>query len=692
MNHKILLICFLILLNSIDLRGQNFFPEEDLMSTGVYYYPEHWNPEQWERDINNISRLGFEFIHMAEFSWAMLEPEEGVYDFSWLDSVITLAAKYGLKVILCTPTPCPPVWLGIKYPDIYLMDAVLQRKEHGTRANLSLTNPHVKEYTQKIVAEMGRHYKGNPNIKGWQIDNEPDAKEDYSPSAQLAFRQWLENKYKTTRNLNAAWGTAFWSQQYQSFDQVRIPNAHLVGWWGTNPMALLDFKRFSADMQADFLDLQTGELRKYIPTSQFITTNYMVLGSSPDPRRTKYLDFPAFTAYPNYGSDNLGENGFRKGDYSLLMYGTDYFRSVGGVTGIMELQPGQVNWGRYNPLLMPGTVRMWLWHSFGGGCSFACTYRYRQILYGAEQYHAGIVTTDGSTLSEGGKEFAEVIGEVKKLRKIFHPGISMPEELEKRKTAILWNFDNFWNLENQKQTAQWDTWEHLLKYHRILKSLGTPVDFVDESSDFSQYDFLVAPAYQQVDTALVLKWKTYVESGGNLVLTCRTGMKNKNAHFWESNLSGIINGLIGGEIQSFDMMPPHHKGQVELDDRLYAWNTWGERIKPDKGTEILARYADQFYQGDVCCLKNNLGKGTIWYIGVDTEAGDLEKEIIRKMYTKNGISVEDYPEGVLVYWRSGFMIAVNYSSENYQIDTSAGAKFIIGDAVLAPADVAVWRP
>jgi beta-galactosidase len=679
-----------LLLITMNGRSQDFFPQEDLMSIGIYYYPEHWNPSQWERDIQNISNHGFKFIHVAEFSWAMLEPSEGVYDFKWLDKVVELASKYKLKVLMCTPSPCPPVWMGIKYPDIYLMDAIYQREEHGTRANMSLTNLNVLRLSKKIVNEMAKHYGQNKNIMGWQLDNEPEAKEDYSPSAQKAFKFWLKNKYQTVKNLNTAWGTAFWSQVYSGFEQVKIPNATSVGWWGCNPTALLDYKRFSSDIQAKFLDMQAEELKKYIDKKQFITTNYVAKGTQADPSKTEMLNFASFTSYPNYGSDNLGDLGFRLGDYNVLMFANDYYRSLKGQFGVMELQPGQVNWGGYNPLLLPGTVRMWFYHCFGGGCSFACSYRYRQILYGAEQFHSGIINTDGVSLSPGGKEYVQVIKEMEALKKGFDPSAKMPVAIEKRKMAILWSFDNFWNLERQKQSYNWDTWGNLHKFHRILKSLGAPVDFIGENDDFSQYKFLLVPAYEMVDSALVKKWKEYVNNGGNLIISCRTGSKDKNAWFWESNISGIMNDLIGGKINSIDMLSASKHGQIEMNGQTYSWNSWGELIEPNSNDNILAKYADQFYKGTVCCLKNKIGPGSVWYIGVDSNNGGIEKDILKQVYSSNQVTTEDYPEGVLVYWRDGFMVAVNYSSLNYQLKTRANAKFLIGDAELGPADVAVW--
>jgi beta-galactosidase len=393
--HLVVLL-FLAIFSGLPVKSQNssqFFPEKDLITTGIYYYPEHWNESQWERDIKKIADMGFEFVHLAEFAWFKMEPEEGRFDFIWLDKVVNLCIKYNLKVLMCTPSATTPTWMRLNYPETFIMDGHYIRAENGTRGLESIVNPKYRMFVEVIVTEMAKRYGQNKNVIGWQIDNEPPALPDYSPSSQEAFRQWLKNKYKTIDTLNSAWGTAFWSQWFNSFDQVIIPNTNLVGWWGNNPHALLDFKRYSADSEADFLDFQADILRNYISKYQYITTNYTAVCTGADPRRTKKLDFATYTAYPNGGSDNIGDLGFRLGNSSLILFASEYYKLAGGVSGVMELQPGPVNWGGYNPLLLPGTVRMWLYHSFAAGGKLACSYRFRQILYSAEQYHSGVIQT-----------------------------------------------------------------------------------------------------------------------------------------------------------------------------------------------------------------------------------------------------------------------------------------------------------
>jgi len=694
-NNLVKLLAFvfaIVLCNKAKSQDTNaFFPEKDLITTGIYYYPEHWPEDQWERDIKKISDMGFEFVHLAEFAWFKMEPVEGTYEFTWLDRVVNLCVKYNMKVVLCTPSPTPPAWMRIKYPETYRMDGNYIRGENGTRGLGSITNPKYRMFVERIVTELAKRYGKNEHVTGWQIDNEPPAIDDYSPSSQEAFRVWLKNKYKTINALNEAWGAAFWSQWFGNFDEVVIPNTNLVGWWGNNPHALLDFKRYLADSQAEFLDFQAGILRNYILEDQYITTNYTAICTGADARRTHKLDFASYTAYPNGGSDNIGELGFRLGDSKPVLFASEFYESVGGATGVMEMQPGPVNWGGYNPLLVPGTVRMWLYHSFAAGGKLACSYRFRQILYGTEQYHSGIIQTDGITPSPGGEDYMQFMKEVKELRKQYKRDVKMPEKLVARSTAILWNLENYWTIDRQKQTYQWDAWNYPVKYLEMTKSLGAPIDVISENTDFSKYRVLIVPAYEMADGSLVKKWENYVSHGGHLIITCRTATKDRRGHFWEGEQAAAISSLIGARVTATDMLSPYKNGDILMGSAHYNWNNWADLLEADKGTEILATYNDQFYKGKAAVVKHKIEKGTVTYIGVDTDDSNLEKEILRQTYQAAGATTEDYPPGVYVYWRDGFNIAVNYSSNDYSMNLPEKARIIIGDKILKPAGVLVWK-
>jgi len=687
-------ICVLHIVNTYAQLAERFFKQGDLMTFGTYYYPEQWPEDQWSRDLKKMSDMGFEFTHFGEFAWARMEPEEGRYDFSWLDKSVELAQKYGMKVIMCTPTPTPPAWLTKKHPEVLVVNDMGITIQHGTRQHVSWSSDLYLPYVEKIVTELAKRYGKNQTVIGWQIDNEPShyGIYDYSDNAQARFRLWLKNKYKTIDKLNDTWGTAFWSETYNDFEQVRIPNLKELP-AKANPHSVLDFKRFTSDEVACFVNHQNDILRKYITKEQWITTNTIPYYHPVDPNRMNHLDFHTYTRYLIVG-DNVGygDQGFRIGSTWQLGFQNDTYRNYPGkIYGVMELQPGQVNWGGYNPQPYTGAIRLWLYHVFAGGSKFVCNYRFRQPLKGSEQYHYGMLETDGLTPSVGGQEYMRTIEEIKTLRRQYNSSSTMPQEYAARRAAILYNENNDWEMSFQPQTWQWNTMDHILKYYNPLKSFAAPVDIISEKDDFSDYPFLIAPAYELLDEELVNRWIKYVKDGGHLVLTCRTGQKNREGHLWETSFANPIYELTGIDKLFFDHMPPHKNGTVKADDKIYTWNNWADIMTPKAGTGIWGVYDNQFYKGKAAVTHKRLGKGTVTYIGVDTDDGKLEKDILRKIYTNAHVAIESLQEGVLIEWRDGFFIGLNYTSDKQIIPIKDNATILIGDKELDPAGVVVWE-
>ena len=681
-----------------DVRGQSnanrerYFPSPQMMTIGVYYYPEAWPPGQWERDIANIKRFGFEFIHVGEFAWAFMEPEEGKFDFAWLDRVVELAGKHGLKVVMCTPTPTPPIWLVQKHPEVLMVDDAGRTMVHGTRQHATWSSDVYRSYVAGVVKELARHFGNNPTVWGWQLDNELShygKNYDYSDVSQQKFRQWLKAKYGHIENLNRDWGTSFWSQRYHNFDQIRMPNEReYVAQF--NPHAMLDLQRWFAAEAADYLRFQTSLLRQKVK-NQWITTNFMAMHREVSPALSRNdLDVMTWTIYPAHGQMNEGPLGYRLGNYDAMSFMHDYMRTLNSAQGIMELQPGQVNWGEVNPWPLPGAVRMWIMHAFANGARLVCTYRYRQPLSGAELYHKGIVETDGVTPSPGGREFIQAIKDVQLLRASRPANAGEPREQAARRTALLYSFDNRWDLDNHTQTNRWNTVGHILKYHTALKRLGCPVDVIDESADFARYPFLVAPAYQLADEELARRWKKYAEDGGHLVLTLRTAQKDRRGHLWEGAWAQPIVDLIGARITSYDVLPGNLVGHVAAAGRLYEWGVWGESLEPGAGTTPLATYADHFYKGKVAAVTRKLGKGTVTYIGVESLSGDLERDLMRGVFDRAGVAVRNLPKGFQVEWRDGFWMATNFTEVPQPAPVPVGAKILIGGKVVPPAGVVVW--
>lgn len=695
---KSLLFLILILVVNVysNANIDSSFPKDQLFALGSYYYPEQWDEAQWERDLKKMSEMGISFTHFAEFAWAMLEPEEGKFDFTWLDKAVNIARKYGLKVILCTPSPTPPIWLSTNYPDVLIVNEYGMRLQHGRRQHASWSSDRYRKYVSRIVGLLAERYGNNPTVIGWQIDNEPGhyGALDYSENAQNKFRIWLENKYGNIDNLNRIWGNSFWSENYQNFGQIRLPNQQATPDKLVNPHAMLDMNRFMSDELASFINMQADILHGKINKNQWVTTNLIPVFNPADPVKMNKLDFTTYTRYLVTGHNSgIGEQGFRIGKPEDIGFSNDQFRNfIGNEFGVMELQPGQVNWGIFNPQPFPGAVRMWVYHVFAGGGKFVCNYRFRQPLRGSEQFHNGMILTDGVSLSPGGKEYVQIAKELKTLHKKYDESAVMPQSMAVRRTAILFDMNNYWEMEYQKVTFQWSTMGHVHKYYNKLKSIGAPVDVICEDKDFSDYPFLVAPAYQLLDSALVKRWEKYVANGGHLVLSCRTGLKNRENKLWEAPLGAPILGLCGIQSMFFDHMPDNLWGKIIAPGgENFEWNNWADVIIPEDGTEVWAEYTDQFYKGNACVVHKKIGNGSVTYIGADTDDGKLERYVLERLYREAGVKTENLPYGIVKEWRDGFYIALNYTSESYDLNLPSNCEIIIGKSVLQPAEVTIWK-
>ncbi len=665
--------------------AQKFFKDEDLTLTGVYYYPEHWEESQWDRDLRNIKSLGFEFVHMAEFAWYFLEPEEGKYDFKWLDKAVALAKKNDLKIVLCTSTATPPAWLVRKYPEV-LRKEFNARYDHGARQHCSNSSQKYKEISLKMINALVERYGNDTAVIGWQIDNEPFARpNEISEEARKRFQDFLEKKYGYISKLNDAWGARFWGQMYNDFSQI--------GFYSHNPHQYLDMMRFAGTETAEFLDIQ-AEAIKSKSKNQWVTTNFVPTISAPAIGRCKNLDFTSYTRYMIPGYEGLGEKGFRLGSAFSISYANDFFRPLSnGVYGVMELQPGQVNWGYINPIPMPGAVRLWLWSVWSGGSKFICTYRYREPIYGSEQYHYGVVGPDGITTTRGGSEFSKFISENAQLRKRYNPSAQkVPQSYASRRAALLYSAENEWELSKSKQSNRWNTEQHWRGYYEILKSFGAPVDIVSGEADLSKYRFVIAPAYIMMDETLVKKLRAYAENGGNLIFSIRSGYMDNNGRLYEKPFGGLLYDLTGAKrLEEFDMLPGQKYNRINAFGKTFEWGVWAEIFTPSENTEVWGRYADDFYAGKAAVLHRKLGKGSVTYVGAQSKHFALEREVLKKVYSIAGVNVLDLPQGVVLEYRDGFGILLNYSDKTFDASSIIGnGNIIIGSNKLSTADVTIW--
>ncbi len=231
----------------------------DKLLHGGDYNPEQWlkRPDILEKDIEMLEESGCNVVSVGMFSWSTLEPEEGVFNFGWLQEIIDKLYKRGISTILSTPSGARPKWMADKYPEVLRVDETRHRALFGFRHNHCYTSPVYREKIRIINKKMAEEIATHPGVILWHISNEYGG-ECHCPLCQEAFRNWLREKYQTIENLNDQWCTTFWSHTYNSFDQIESPSK--IG--ETQLHALnLDWKRFVTHQTADFIHHEIAALR-----------------------------------------------------------------------------------------------------------------------------------------------------------------------------------------------------------------------------------------------------------------------------------------------------------------------------------------------------------------------------------------------------------------------------------------------
>ncbi len=464
---------------------------------GTCYYPEHWPRAIWKEDAARMAALGLTWVRIGEFAWSRLEPVPGQLDWTWLDKAIEVLGTAGLRVVLGTPTATPPRWVVDKHPDMLAVDADGKPRGFGSRRHYCFSHAGYLEECRRIVRLMAERYGKNPHVAAWQTDNEygcHDTVISYSQHAREAFRSWLRARYPGQGNdgdidaLNAAWGNVFWSMEYDSFDQIDLPNLTVTE---PNPAHVQAFRRFSSEQVVMFNRAQVEIIREYSDAP--IAHNYMG-------RITEFdhfavgddLDIASWDSYPlGFLEDRVGatledqRHYARQGDPDFQAFHHDLYRAVGkGRWWVMEQQPGPVNWAPYNPAPLPGMVRLWTWEAFAHGAEAVCYFRWRQAPFAQEQLHAGLLRPD-SVAAVGFHEAEEVAQELADA-----PDVTPAQA----PVALIFDYDACWSWQVQPQGQGLDYFALVFDLYRAFRRAGVSIDIVPPSQrQFDGYRIVAAP-------------------------------------------------------------------------------------------------------------------------------------------------------------------------------------------------------
>jgi len=567
---------------------------------GVAYYPEHWTAEEARMDPERMATAGVNTVRMAEFAWDCMEPRRGEFDFSLFDTAIERLGAAGIDTILCVPTAAPPRWLTQEHDEWMRVDANGNRMAHGSRQHCCTNHPGFRAESERITEAMARHFGSNPHVVGWQTDNELfcHIAACFCGACTDRFRLWLRDKYGTIAALNGAWGTRFWAQTYDSFDQILLPIPDRPT--HANPSQVLDHARFLSDSIGEFQRGQTKIVRAAQPR-WWITHN----GTFDHIDYWKFsedLDFLGVDVYPGFVAHEADK-------HSWTALKCEEARSVSGTFIVPEQQAGAGGQRPYlHPTPPPGQMRLWAWQSIAHGADGVLHFRWRTCRFGAEIYWNGILDHDNIPRRRY-DEFAQEGAELRRIgSRILGTSVLV-------KAAVLSDFEQDEAYLTMHMGLPSPSDQRNLAYKELLER-HLPVGIVNASDCFDGVECLIIPSFVMMDEDLAARLGQFVENGGVLFATARTATRDRNNHVISKTPPGLLSELFGVSVEEFG----------KLSEPLL---TLGNDIPAGAGYEILlpatasvvARWNEtadgspHAAPGQAAITVNRAGKGAAIYAG-----------------------------------------------------------------------------
>ena len=577
------------------------FRSASRLHLGASYYPEHWPEERWLEDIRLMREAGMTVARMGEFAWSSLEPSAGEFRLDWLERVINQLASSGISSVLGTPTAGPPAWLATQHPDFLAVDEYGRRAQIGNRCHYCVNSPEFHAAVGRIVKALAERFGSNPNMIGWQLDNEYH-RVCYCDRCRSLFQNYLQAQYGSLEALNERWSTSYWSQTYSAWEQIPIPiGAH-------NPGLMLEFKHFITESYRRFQCLQIDNLRPYLPEGIWITHNFMRWFDGYDHyTMSEDLDIASWDWYVGMGHhDYLSSGvlhdlvrGFKQKNFWLI-----------------ETQPGSINWKPINTTLNRGEARTMAWHAVAHGADAILYWQWRSALGGQEQLHGTLVDQSGrprpfyEEAQQVGTDFATI------------SQILAGSEI-KASVAMLNDYDSLWSIRWQPHHRDFDYEKHFTHYYRPLASLNVPVDVLSakgltDIEKLAGYRLVVAPALLIQNQTMVETLQKYVAHGGHLVLTIRSGMKDQYNALLPQRQPGGLAEIAGVEVEDYYAL----QDSVPVRGNWFEGNSslWAEQLAlmGKKNAQVVARYgtSNGWLDDQIAISVNEYGKGRVYYVGV----------------------------------------------------------------------------
>jgi beta-galactosidase len=644
----------------------------DQLAYGGDYNPEQWPEETWREDVRLMREAGVNLVSVGIFSWALLEPEPGRFDFGWLDRVIDLLHENGVRVDLATATASPPPWFSRAHPESLPVTFDGRTLWPGGRQAYCPSSPAYRAAAARLVEAIATRYADHPALALWHVNNEfgCHVARCYCDVSAAAFRVWLQRRYDTLDALNEAWGTAFWSQHYSAWEDINPPRQAPNF---ANPTQQLDFARFSSDELLDCYRAERAILARIAPGVP-VTTNFMTPAFKP-------LDY--FKWAPE--QDVVSTDHYLRpaeGDTRLdLALSGDLTRGLAGGKPwlLMEHSTSAVNWQARNLAKRPGQMRRDALAHVARGADGTLFFQWRASRRGAEKFHSGMVPHAG-TDSRVWREVVQLGEDLRRLAPVRGSRVAAD-------VALLWDYESWWAVELDSHPSADATYlDRVRAFHGALWRAGVTVDVVHPAADLSGYRLVLVPSLYLVGDATAEALARYVRLGGHLVISYFSGIVDGDDAIRLGGYPGAFRELLGVRTEEF---APLAEGETaRLDDGSTA-TVWSEDLRLE-GAEAVASFVDGPVPGRPAITRHAVGDGIAWYVATRIDPAPL----LARVCAQAGVEpvLPGLPDGVEAVRRRGaggdFVFVLNHTGAPVAV---GGTDLLGGDGVVPPGGVAVMR-